>query len=568
MHVCLVCATGGGCVDLARFCVYNELIVVVHYGGAFCACFVHPSEAQVGQEAEDNDGGSQVWVAGFLMVSWGGVMYGFNDKPSIWVVDDDKSIRWVLDKALQKSRLPYRMFADGREVLDALTFWHDQPIEKRQAGDYPALLLSDIRMPEVSGIELLREFKKLAPGVPVVMMTAHADLENAVSTFQEGAAEYIAKPFDTEELIALIKRFVQPVKILNTVQNEVGIGGAQASDSLVQRFGLLGHSAPILQVLRTVGRLSATEVGVLLTGETGTGKELVARAIHATGLRAHAPFIAISTAAIPAHMLESELFGHEKGAFTGAGHARLGRFEEAEGGTLFLDEIGDMPMELQARLLRVLSEGVFYRVGGSELVRANVRIIAATHQNLARRVDQGLFRADLYHRLNVVGIHLPALRERCEDIPLLMQHFLAQAAGDLRQSSPKTLSPAAMEVCQGASWAGNVRQLDNVCRWLTVMTPTQLVNEADLPPEVRERIPDGDLPMSVGLAPVGSWQDLLAVAVRQGLNDQVPAVMLRLQDQFEQVVIGEALKFTHNHRQKAAQLLGIGRNTITRKVRD
>ena len=502
-------------------------------------------------------------------------MYGLNDKPTIWVVDDDKSIRWVLDKALQKSRLPYRMFADGREVLDALGFWHKQPENKRQAGDYPALLLSDIRMPDVSGIELLREFKKLAPEVPVVMMTAHADLENAVSTFQEGAAEYIAKPFDTEELIALIKRFVQPIKSSDATMNDMS--ATADLDNAEQRYGLLGHSPAILQVLRTVGRLSATEVNVLLSGETGTGKELVARAIHATGLRAKAPFIAISTAAIPAHMLESELFGHEQGAFAGtmmgANSARMGRFEEAEGGTLFLDEIGDMPMELQARLLRVLSEGVFYRVGGSELVRANVRIIAATHQNLAQRVEQGLFRADLYHRLNVVGIYLPALRERTEDIPQLMQHFLAQAAKDLRLLSPKTLSSAAMEVCQSAAWSGNVRQLDNVCRWLTVMTPTQLVNEADLPTEVREQIPDGVAAQTGALGTYGAvgnstWQELLAVAVRQGLNDQIPAVMLRLQDQFEQIVIGEALKFTHNHRQKAAQLLGIGRNTITRKVRD
>ena len=497
-------------------------------------------------------------------------MYGLNDKPTIWVVDDDKSIRWVLDKALQKSRLPYRMFADGREVLDALDFWNQQPENKRQAGDYPALLLSDIRMPDVNGIELLREFKKLAPEVPVVMMTAHSDLENAVSTFQEGAAEYIAKPFDTEELIALIKRFVQPVKVPTT--NNSTDDASSDADGFEQRYGLLGHSTAILQVLRTVGRLSATEVNVLLTGETGTGKELVARAIHATGVRANAPFIAISTAAIPAHMLESELFGHEKGAFTGAGNARMGRFEEAEGGTLFLDEIGDMPMELQARLLRVLSEGVFYRVGGSELVQANVRIIAATHQNLAQRVEQGLFRADLYHRLNVVGIHLPALRDRTEDIPQLMQHFLAQAAKDLKLLAPKTLSPAAMEVCQKAAWTGNVRQLDNVCRWLTVMTPTQLVNEADLPAEVRERPVEMSASFgqsgATGMTGVNTWQELLRIAVRQGLNDQVPAVMLKLQDQFEQVVIGEALKYTHNHRQKAAQLLGIGRNTITRKVRD
>ncbi|MGL4766997.1 MAG: nitrogen regulation protein NR(I) [Formosimonas sp.] len=479
-------------------------------------------------------------------------MYGLNDKPTVWVVDDDKSIRWVLDKALQKSRLPYRMFANGQEVLDALAHWQRQPESLRQAGDYPALLLSDIRMPEVSGISLLREFKKIAPEVPVVMMTAHADLDNAVSTFQEGAAEYIAKPFDTEELMALLKRFLQPAP--SSAPQPV------ATDE--PRYGLLGQSASILQVLRTIGRLAASPVNVLLTGETGTGKELVARAIHATSARAQAPFIAISTAAIPAQLLESELFGHEKGAFAQAAHARVGRFEEASGGTLFLDEIGDMPLELQARLLRVLSEGVFYRVGGNELIQTQVRIIAATHQDLAQRVAQGLFRADLYHRLNVVGIHLPPLRERAEDVPLLMQQFLQQAAQDLGNHAAKTLTEQAMAVCQKAAWPGNVRQLDNVCRWLTVMTPTQLINESDLPPEVRNAPP----PQALVSNDAYTWQDALAAAVQQALQDGKPAVMVKMQDQFEQVVIGQALKFTQNHRQKAAVLLGIGRNTITRKM--
>ena len=491
-------------------------------------------------------------------------MYGLNDRPTVWVVDDDKSIRWVLDKALQKSRLPYRMFADGQEVLDALDAWNKQPAQTRQPGDYPALLLSDIRMPNVSGISLLQDFKKIAPDVPVVMMTAHADLDNAVSTFQMGAAEYIAKPFDTDELMTLLKRFLQTPSTHSPAEPEMGAP---------TEFGLFGQSPAILQVLRTIGRLSATQINVLLTGETGTGKELVARALHDTSVRARQPFVAISTAAIPAHLLESELFGHEKGAFVGATTARTGRFEEASGGTLFLDEIGDMPLDLQARLLRVLSEGVFYRVGGNELVKADVRIIAASHQDLAQRVAQGLFRADLYHRLNVVGIHLPPLRERSEDIPLLMNHFLSNAARDLGQTTAKHLTAAAMLVCQKAHWAGNVRQLDNVCRWLTVMTPTLEVSEADLPADVRE--PSAALLAnasdSAGAVPVNQalyWQDALRLAVDKALNDGTPAVMLRLQDQFEQVVIGQALKFTHNHRQKAALLLGIGRNTITRKVKD
>lgn len=487
--------------------------------------------------------------------------YGLNDKPTVWVVDDDKSIRWVLDKALQKSRLPYRMFADGQEVLDALDNWNRTPVKIRQPGDYPALLLSDIRMPGVSGISLLRDFKQIAPDVPVVMMTAHADLDNAVSTFQEGAAEYIAKPFDTEELMSLLKRFMQPATP-NQIDAEQPVDAPQ--------FGLFGQSPAILQVLRTIGRLSATQVNVLLSGETGTGKELVARAIHATSSRSSEPFVAISTAAIPANMLESELFGHEKGAFVGATHARSGRFEEAAGGTLFLDEIGDMPLDLQARLLRVLSESVFYRVGGNELVRANVRVIAATHQDLALRVAQGLFRADLYHRLNVVGIHLPPLRDRAEDVPLLMQHFLQLAARDLGLNAPKVLSSAALAVCQKAAWPGNVRQLDNVCRWLSVMTPTQQVNESDLPPEVRDLpvMPSSEGDFNPTSNPALYWQDALRLAVAQALADHQPAVMLKMQDQFEQVVINEALKFTQNHRQKAAQLLGIGRNTITRKVKD
>jgi two-component system nitrogen regulation response regulator GlnG len=294
-------------------------------------------------------------------------------------------------------------------------------------------------------------------------------------------------------------------------------------------------------------------------------------------VRSGKPFIAISTAAIPAHLLESELFGHEKGAFVGASTTRTGRFEEAAGGTLFLDEIGDMPLDLQARLLRVLSEGVFYRVGGNDLVKADVRVIAASHQDLVQRVALGQFRADLYHRLNVVGIHLPPLRERSEDVPLLMQHFLTNAARDLGQSQAKTLTPSAMAVCQKAHWPGNVRQLDNVCRWLTVMTPTPEVNEADLPTDVRE-MPvmalhafveqDGQNQNSVALPPITYWQDALRIAVDKALLDGQPAVMVKLQEQFEQVVIGQALKYTHNHRQKAAQLLGIGRNTITRKVKD
>lgn len=486
-------------------------------------------------------------------------MYGLNDKATIWVVDDDKSIRWVLDKALYKARLPYRMFADGQEVIDALEHWKNQSSTIRQPGDYPALLLSDIKMPNMSGITLLREFKKQAPDIPVVMMTAHADLDNAVSTFQEGAVEYIAKPFDTEELIALLKRLLYKPQV-NTAHFDM------ASEQ--QRYGILGQNPAILNILRTIGRLANSDASILLTGETGTGKELVARAIHTTCSRNKNPFVAINTASIPENLLESELFGHEKGAFIGADTTRVGRFEEAEGGTLFLDEIGDMPLTLQARLLRVLSEGTFYRTGGNVLIHTNARIIATTHQNLAQRISQGLFRADLYHRINVVGIHLPALRDRVDDIPLLMQHFLQKAASELGLSISKSLSHNAQVVCQNAFWSGNVRQLENICRWLTIMTSTSLINEADLPAEIHERKTHTSLEKeSSHTEPQGSsWQDALRVAVHQALSQKQPAVMVKMQNQFEQAVINEALKFTKNHRQKAALLLGIGRNTITRKM--
>ena len=496
-------------------------------------------------------------------------MYGLNDRPTIWVVDDDKSIRWVLDKALQKSRLPYRMFADGREVLDALDFWNNQPENKRQAGDYPALLLSDIRMPDVNGIELLREFKKLAPEVPVVMMTAHSDLENAVSTFQEGAAEYIAKPFDTEELVALIKRFVQPIKV-PAMTNSADSTSTDA-DGFEQRYGLLGHSSAILQVLRTVGRLSATEVNVLLTGETGTGKELVARAIHATGVRANAPFIAISTAAIPAHMLESELFGHEKGAFTGAGNARMGRFEEAEGGTLFLDEIGDMPFETQTRLLRVLADGEFYRVGGHIPVKVDVRIVAATHQDLEKLVQDGRFREDLYHRLNVIRIHIPKLAHRSEDIPMLAQHFLARAGKELGVS-PKILRPETVEYMQQLPWQGNVRQLENTCRWLTVMITGREVYPEDLPTELKqipiEKLAEHSALHVADRVSMQHWDELLGQwAVQKLKNGEMKLLDIAI-PMFERTLINAALQQTRGRKRHAAEVLGWGRNTLTRKLKE
>lgn len=486
-------------------------------------------------------------------------MHGLNDQPTIWVVDDDKSIRWVLDKALHKARLPYRMFADGQEVIDALEYWKAQPSTMRQPGDYPAVLLSDILMPNVSGITLLQNFKKLAPDIPVVIMTAHSDLDNAVSTFQEGAVEYIAKPFDIGELIILLKRLLHKPQAEPVILDML---------SKQQRYGILGKSQAILNTLKTIARLANSDANILLSGETGTGKKLVAHAIHATSTRNKKSFIVTNISSIPEDLLESELFGDEKDTFIGADSSRSGSFEKAEGGTLFLDGIDAMPLTLQARLLRVLSEGFFYKVGSNTPIRTNVRIIVATQQNLAHLVLKGLFRADLYHRINVVKIHLPALRERADDVPLLMQHFLQLSASELGLSVAKILSSNAQMICQNSLWPGNIHQLKNICHWLTLMSSTTLINEIDLPVELLEQEMHPSLKNNDSQKESfeNNWQDALRVAVHLALSQKQPAVMVKMQDQFEKIVIGEALKFTKNNRQKAAALLGIGRNTITRKM--
>jgi two-component system nitrogen regulation response regulator GlnG len=455
---------------------------------------------------------------------------------TVWIIDDDRSIRWVLEKAL------------GRENIDCTSFGSaDEALAKLGSGAMPSVLVSDIRMPGASGLDLLRQVKQSHPDLPVIIMTAYSDLDSAVAAFQGGAFEYLPKPFDVDQAVALVRR---------ALEQSAPQTGASTEEALAPE--ILGQAPAMQEVFRAIGRLSQSHATVLINGESGTGKELVARALHRHSPRKEGPFVALNTAAIPRDLLESELFGHEKGAFTGAAALRRGRFEEAAGGTLFLDEIGDMPAELQTRLLRVLSDGQFYRVGGHQPIRANVRVITATHQNLEQRVKDGLFRDDLFHRLNVIRLRLPPLRERREDIPALAKHFLANSAQQLGVE-PKRLSEAALKFLQAAPWPGNVRQLENLCHWLTVMAPGQQVEIDDLPAEMRE---------ATQASPSADWQALLAACADGLLAKQPGNVWETLTQAFEATLIRRALAATGGRRIEAAQQLGIGRNTITRKIQE
>ncbi len=454
----------------------------------------------------------------------------------VWIIDDDRSIRWVLEKALARENISFRSFGTADEAIAALS-----------SGEQPLVLLSDIRMPGQSGLDLLRHVKAKIPGLPVIIMTAYSDLDSAVAAFQGGAFEYLPKPFDVDQAVDLVQRAIEQSEHQN---------GAVETSSITPE--ILGKAAAMQEVFRAIGRLSQSHATVLINGESGTGKELVARALHRHSPRRDAPFIAINTAAIPRDLLESELFGHERGAFTGANTQRRGRFEQAEEGTLFLDEIGDMPSELQTRLLRVLSDGNFYRVGGHQPVKANVRVIAATHQNLEERVRLGLFREDLFHRLNVIRLRLPSLRERRDDIPLLARHFLAKSAQDLGVEA-KRLSDSALKTLQTLDFPGNVRQLENLCHWLTVMAPGQNVEAADLPPELREQ-PGRDQP--------ANWLEALGGETDRLIASHPGQVFEELTRAFESVLIRRALVATGGRRIEAAHLLGIGRNTITRKIQE
>jgi two-component system nitrogen regulation response regulator GlnG len=455
---------------------------------------------------------------------------------SVWIIDDDRSIRWVLEKALLREDIPCMTFSSASDALREL---------ERST---PAAVLSDIRMPGVSGLELLQALKERLPKVPVIIMTAYSDLDSAVAAFQGGAFEYLPKPFDVDQALELVRR-----ALAESASRET----PAASEAPVVTE-MLGQAPAMQEVFRAIGRLSQSHATVLITGESGSGKELVARALHRHSPRANGPFIALNTAAIPKDLLESELFGHERGAFTGAAAQRRGRFEQADGGTLFLDEIGDMPAELQTRLLRVLADGQFYRVGGHTPIKVNVRVIAATHQDLEVRVREGLFREDLFHRLNVIRLRLPALRERREDIPLLVRHFMQKSARELGMEA-KGVSDSAMKTLVSLSWSGNVRQLENVCHYLTVMAPGQVVEVGDLP---------ADLMQGSVANEGGDWLQSLAAEATARLARGEAAILDELTQAYEKTLIEVALRHTGGRRIEAAHLLGWGRNTLTRKIHE
>ncbi|MGA8513543.1 MAG: nitrogen regulation protein NR(I) [Burkholderiaceae bacterium] len=521
----------------------------------------------------------------------------------IWIVDDDQSIRFVLEKALLRESLPTRSFTNARDLLTALGNTSETDANNLP----PQVLVSDIRMPGGSGLDLLTQVKEKHPGLPIIIMTAFSDLDSAVNAFQRGAFEYLPKPFDITRATELIHRAVE-----ESQREDIAV------EAMASAPEMLGQAPAMQDVFRAIGRLSQSNVTVMITGESGSGKELVAKALHKHSARSAGPFVAINTAAIPKDLLESELFGHERGAFTGAQTMRRGRFEQADGGTLFLDEIGDMPYDLQTRLLRVLSDGNFYRVGGHSAVKTNVRVIAATHQNLEQRVKEGGFREDLFHRLNVIRLRLPPLRERREDIPALTKHFLQQSAKQLG-AEPKRISPGALERLTQFAFPGNVRQLENICHWLMVMAPSQVIDEKDLPPEVLEgspasaavshanavpTVPSVDAPTATQ-APVDATNNIAVYARTTGTHSPLasdagmptvtpaatPAasagweaeltaealallandtgdVWDQLTARFERQLIAAALSATRGRRIEAAIKLGIGRNTITRKIAD
>ena len=454
----------------------------------------------------------------------------------VWVVDDDKSIRWVLERALIK------------EQLEAITFDNAKDLLYRLSMDEPNVIISDIRMPGMDGLSLLEEIKQKSPDVPVIIMTAYSDLDRAVSAFQGGAYEYLSKPFDVDELLSLVKRAMQ----------RHSTAPATAPVKKKADTEIIGSAAAMQAVFRAIGRLSGSNLTVLVTGASGTGKELVAQALHRHSPRAQRPFIAINTAAIPRELLESELFGHERGAFTGANSQRSGRFEQANGGALFLDEIGDMPADLQTRLLRVLSDGEFYRVGGHMPVTVDVRVIAATHQNLEQRVKDGSFREDLFHRLNVIRVHVPSLRDRRDDIPLLTEHFLQRSSIELG-IEPKLMLKKTQEFLNRLDWPGNVRQLENFCRWVTVMASGKEIHVDDLPPELKNS--------GANEEPGDDWENTLRRWVQVNLLKGETELLGDALPRFEKIMVEEALKQSGGRRHEAAKLLGWGRNTLTRKIR-
>ena len=462
-----------------------------------------------------------------------------SEQDLIWIIDDDRSIRWVLEKAIGRVGLEAYSFADGNSVM--------RKLETQK----PKVIISDIRMPGIDGIELLQQINDKHPEIPVIIMTAHSDLDSALSAYQGGAFEYLPKPFDVDDAVDLIQRALLHY-------NELSVSDVKSEEE--ESAEIIGKAPAMQEVYRAIGRLSRSNITVLINGESGTGKELVAQALHRHSPRANKPFIALNMAAIPRDLLESELFGHEKGAFTGAQSMRQGRFEQANGGSLFLDEIGDMPAELQTRLLRVLADGEFYRVGGHIPIRVDVRIIAATHQNLEQRVKAGVFREDLFHRLNVIRIHIPSLRDRREDIPLLCEYFLKRVAIELNEEV-KVIRPDVLDYLKSLDWPGNVRQLENVCRWLTVMASGREIHMEDLPPEL-------SVEDSTSEYTGENWEGALKQWADRSLGRGEDNLLDKATPAFEKILIETALKHTGGRRQDAAKLLGWGRNTLTRKIKE
>lgn len=465
------------------------------------------------------------------------------NKEVVWIIDDDKSIRWVLEKALQKADLETRSFENAKNVIEAL---HQ---------GLPHVLITDIRMPGMDGIQLLERIQQDFPELPVIVITAHSDLDSAVSAFHSGAFEYLPKPFDLDDVVSVVRRACLYVQQSSTTKKNLPTIEATPE--------IIGESPAMQEVFRAIGRLARSHITVLINGESGTGKELVAKALHRHSPRAKNAFIALNMAAIPKDLVESELFGHEKGAFTGANSKRFGRFQQANGGTLFLDEIGDMTAELQTRLLRVLADGEFYPVGSREPVKVDVRIIAATHQNLESLVTEGLFREDLFHRLNVIRIQIPPLRERPEDVSLLLNYFLKQVAQELAVET-KILTPEALSYLSTLSWQGNVRQLENTCRWLTVMAAGREIHVDELPPELLET----STKTALSSRPAQNWEDTLKKWVSKQLSSNQPELAKKIIPQVEAILIQTALKHTKGRRHEAAILLGYGRNTLTRKIKE
>lgn len=463
-----------------------------------------------------------------------------NSTSQIWIAEDDRSLRWVMEKAISREGIEVRSFENGDELLLALQT------------SLPEIIISDIRMPGIDGLELLKQIHSTRPDIPVIITTAHSDLDSAVAAYQGGAFEYLPKPFDLDELVDVARRGV-------TFAREQKPKELPQEPAPTQE--IIGEAPAMQEVFRAIGRLSNSNITVLINGESGTGKELVAHALHKHSPRRSSTFIALNMAAIPHDLIESELFGHEKGAFTGAAQRREGRFEQANGGTLFLDEIGDMPPEAQTRLLRVLADGEFYRVGGHTSVKVDVRIIAATHQNLEELVQESRFREDLYHRLNVIRVHLPKLSDRREDIPQLMKHFFNRAAKEL-EMEPKLLSQEAEDFFCTMEWPGNVRQLENICRWLTVMAAGREVLLTDLPPELKAEETGGEMRVQ------GDWQQMLRRWSERELKSGRSDILAQAVPDFERTMIETALAHTGGRKKDAAELLGWGRNTLTRKLQE